>query len=108
MSLFINSKGIVDNVIFSEHAPLYLGLLIDFNDLKKRLVGIKLLHHRNEILTQLVSLNRGDEDIIKNGDELQECWEGIEKTSKEINNDKRKQIFLPPIVITQKAKKIIN
>ncbi len=106
--LSVDSKGMVDDVIFSDNSILYLGLLIDFKAMKRKLLGTEIIAHKNEMLTQLFTLNRGDQDLISNGDELIKCWAGIDRTSSILSENKRTQVFLRPITIVGPGKKNIN
>lgn len=110
ITINVNNLGLVDTVSYSSSGDKDLPRLFDFNKitagLKANKTAFKL--NKNEILVLLVMYIRGDEIFpeIDNGNQFIANWLAIIKKSNYIENTKRRQIFLTPMVLYTKGKMI--
>jgi hypothetical protein len=96
----INNDGAVDEVLYSDKHQLFPGRLVDFDQMTTKLKhnSIDFKPYKNTTFIQLFVFKRKNVQTIKNGDELIEAWEEINRTTKKINSS-NKQIFLAPKLI---------
>ena len=104
INMGVNSKGLIDTVLFSHYRNDELSQLIDFakirEGLKKDRISFK--SHKNETLVLLVMIVRGDNAMINinNGNQLLQNWSDIITSARDVQDSKRKQVFLIPMQIS--------
>lgn len=110
LQIEVNSKGTIDSVTFSHFRNDELMKLIDFDKIKAGLIENKkdFKKYKNEVLVVIVFIMRGDYGITKlnNGNQIRENWINIINTMGLFPN--RKQILLPPLLISSEGKTIKN
>lgn len=110
LQMEVNSKGTVDSVTFSHFKNDELMKLINFDKIKAGLIENKkdFKNYKNEIVIVIVFIMRGDYGMtrLNNGNQIKENWINIINTMGLFPN--RKQILLPPLLISSEGRTIKN
>lgn len=109
ISLGVNNKGKIDTIIISQKDNKELNKLFDFEKIISTVKADKqsFKPYKNEFIILLVILMRGDDFIkLNNGNQLLSQWLAIAATASENEKTNRKQLFLSPIIIHSRGKKL--